>query len=251
MHTFNNSTPIQSRRYQTNTKNYFDTFALAYFFALFNSTKISQLIRQYFTFGSFINYERLEESPARKEKSRFSWLQISVVFHREFRHLRTGLQAPAVFCNRHTFPNFLPSTGKPVAGSVLGKILRIAQICNPISQAIVSNDRSLSLIFFARKRTILQISGEVGQAFSCGNHWYQMYHWSETLFSMCGLGFVLEARLITSQSYFSIQCFSEYRIPLPLVENLGTFSGARYKCSECLTSGWYVAPFASFNAIYY
>ena len=74
MHTFNNSTPIQSRRYQTNTKNYFDTFALAYFFALFNSTKISQLIRQYFTFGSFINYERLEESPARKEKSRFSWL---------------------------------------------------------------------------------------------------------------------------------------------------------------------------------
>ena len=169
MHTFNNSTPIQSRRYQTNTKNYFDTFALAYFFALFNSTKISQLIRQYFTFGSFINYERLEESPARKEKSRFSWLQISVVFHREFRHLRTGLQAPAVFCNRHTFPNFLPSTGKPVAGSVLGKILRIAQICNPISQAIVSNDRSLSLIFFARKRTILQISGEVGQAFSCGN----------------------------------------------------------------------------------
>ena len=74
MHTFNNSTPIQSRRYQTNTKNYFDTFALAYFFALFNSTKNSQLIRQYFTFGSFINYERLEESPARKEKSRFSWL---------------------------------------------------------------------------------------------------------------------------------------------------------------------------------
>ena len=74
MHTFNNSTPIQSRHYQTNTKNYFDTFALAYFFALFNSTKISQLIRQYFTFGSFINYERLEESPARKEKSRFSWL---------------------------------------------------------------------------------------------------------------------------------------------------------------------------------
>ena len=55
-----------------------------------------------------------------------------------------------------------------------------------------------------------------------------MYHWSETLFSMCGLGFVLEARLIASQSYLSIQCFSEYRIPLPLVENLGTFSDARY-----------------------
>ena len=142
MHTFNNSTPIQSRPYQSNTKNYFDTFALAYFSALFNSTKISQLIRQYFTFGSFINYERLEESPARKEKSRFSWLQISVVFHREFRHLRTELQAPAVFCNRYTFLNFQPSTGKPVAGSALGKILRIAQICNPISSAIVSNVRS-------------------------------------------------------------------------------------------------------------
>ena len=150
-----------------------------------------------------------------------------MVFHREFRHLRTGLQAPAVFCNRHTFPNFLPSTGKPVAGSVLGKILRIAQICNPISSAIVSNDRSLSLIFFARKRwTILQISGEVGLGIFAWKS--KMYHWSETLFSMCGLGFVLEARLIASQSYLSIQCFNKYRISLPLVENLGTFSDARY-----------------------
>ena len=55
-----------------------------------------------------------------------------------------------------------------------------------------------------------------------------MYHWPETLLSVCDLGFVLKARLLASQSYLSIQCFSEYRIPLPLVENLGTFSDARY-----------------------
>ena len=151
-----------------------------------------------------------------------------MVFHRKFRHLRTGLQAPAVFCNQHTFPNIFPSTGKPVEGSVLRKILRIVQTCNPISSAIVSNDRSLSLIFFAGKRwTILQISGEVGLGIFVWKS--QMYHWPETLLSVCGLGFVLKARLLASQSYLSIQRFSEYRIPLPLVENLGTFSDARYK----------------------
>ena len=101
-------------------------------------------------------------------------------------------------------PHFLPFNGNPVEGSFPRKRNRTVLTCNPTSSAIVSIERTLPSTFFARRRwMILQTSGEVGLGIF--HRKPQTVRWSSTFATLSGFVYVLQARLVASQSYLFIR----------------------------------------------